>query len=333
MKNCVHCQQAIQDEAKKCYHCGMWQNNNAKQDILSHIRGSEQLRFGGGVGKSMGIFMTANVGIMLVLMIIVRLFDPTAGIGTAFVLLLFGCAIPFVMLFFSKALLKWQYDIRILDAEHANEQEKFLLDLVQTLASRVNLPKVPEVGIYESEEMNAFATGASKSDSMIAFSSGLLQSMDQKSIAGVAAHETAHIANGDMLTMTLLQSLINIAVIVIDFALRQMDWYEELCKKSRLLASIVSFAIVNVLFLLGDLVLLWFSRHREFEADATAASLVGNDAMESALQQLMDDSHLGDTVDPNSPAAAMMISAPPAWTDILSTHPALERRIEKLKSK
>ncbi len=330
MKKCVNCSKEIQDNAVKCRYCGEWQRKDSPE-MLENIRKANKISLGGGLGKSMGLFMAANVGVMLVLMAVVRVFDPGAGFGTAILLLLIGGAIPFGMLFLSKFLAKCMYDIRIITAEEAaDEQEKYLLSLVQTLADRANLPAVPEVGIYESDEMNAFATGASQKNSMIAFSSGLLKKMNKDEIAGVAAHETAHIANNDMLTMTLLQGLVNVFVIVIDFALEQMDWYEELCKKSRFLSWIVHFIIVNVLFLLGDLVLLWFSRHREFAADATAASLVGRDTMALALHSLTLDENAGSETAADAPAAAMMISAPAGWADVLSTHPSLERRIEAL---
>lgn len=332
MKNCVHCQKEIQGEARKCRYCGNWQEENKDDSsaVLEKIRQSRSLHFGGGLGKSMGLFMAANVGIMVVLMIIVRIIDPEAGIETAIFLLLMGAVIPFIFLYFSKPLIKWQLDVRTANPEVP--EEKYIVDLVAALSERANLPAVPEVGIYDDEEMNAFATGASKNDSLIAFSSGLLKNLDKDSLAGVAAHETAHIANGDMLTMTLLESLVNIAVIVIDFALRQMEWYEELEKKSRLVSFVVHFILVNILFCIGNLILLWFSRHREFEADATAASLVGNEAMAGALRKLMDDERAGTSVTADSPMAAMMISAPPSWIDILSTHPSLERRIERLKA-
>lgn len=301
--------------------------------IVERIRAVSQARIGGGLGRSMGIFMAANAGIMIVLTMIAHAVDPKFGLGTFLLLLLLGCAVPFLTLFFSKSILKSQYGIEPLTHENAkDEKSRFLVTLVETLSRRAGLPAVPEVGVYESNEMNAFATGATKRDAMIAFSSALVKEMDEESIAAVAAHETAHIANGDMLTMTLLQGLVNIAVIVIDFALRQMDWYDEMRKKSRFLADLVHFLVVNVLFLLGDLVLLWFSRHREFEADATAASLVGSNAMAGALEKLKDDPHAGETIPSNDPAAAMAISAPEAWLDLFSTHPSLERRIERLKT-
>ena len=221
-------------------------------------------------------------------------------------------------------------DIVICTTAQTDEEARELLTLVGALAEKARLPVLPEVGIYPAEEMNAFATGSSKSDAMIAFSQGLLDHMDEESIAGVAAHETAHIANGDMLTMTLLTGLVNIGVMIIDFAMRQMDWYDELRDKSKTLAFIVHVVLVNLLFFVGNLLLLWFSRHREFEADETAASLVGNASMSGALKRLMEDDNIGTLTEAGEPIAAMMISAPSAWCDFFSTHPSLERRIQHL---
>ncbi len=106
MKSCIYCNKGILDEARKCRYCGKWQTQEDVTAIFNRIRSSSQIRLGGGFGKSMGIFMAANVGVMIILMIIVRIFDPHAGIGTAIFLLLIGSVVPFVMLFFSKSLLK-----------------------------------------------------------------------------------------------------------------------------------------------------------------------------------------------------------------------------------
>lgn len=335
-KACVGCGQTILFAAKKCRYCGTWQEPSANRvvdnlSVLERIRRSREVCIGGGFGKSMGLFVLANCGVMAVLTVAFSAVDPDAGIGTFFLLLCFGFALPVLSLLFSKTLAVWRYDIKIINPEQPeNEQERYLLALIGALAEKGRLPALPEVGIYPAEEMNAFATGSSKSDAMIAFSQGLLDHMDEESIAGVAAHETAHIANGDMLTMTLLTGLVNIGVMIIDFAMRQMDWYDELRDKSKTLAFIVHVILVNLLFFVGNLLLLWFSRHREFEADETAASLVGNASMSGALKRLMEDDNIGTLTEAGEPIAAMMISAPPAWCDFFSTHPSLERRIQHL---
>ena len=199
------------------------------------------------------------------------------------------------------------------------------------LADRAGLPVVPEVGVFKSAEVNAFATGSSRSDALIAFSSGLLERMGEAEVAAVTAHETAHIANGGMLTMTLLESLVNAAVILVDFAISLSDWYEDLEERIGWLSIIVRFAIVNVLMLGGNLVLLWFSRHREFEADEVAARLTGADAMVGVLRKLEAEETSETPTRADNPAAAMSFSAPPGWCDMFSTHPSCERRIAHLE--
>ncbi len=331
MKICQHCQKKIQDEAKLCRYCRKPQKLHG-QSLLADLRTKSRLSPEGGLGKSMKVFMAANSAIVLSIILLTEVIDPRHGMLAGFFVLLLGCSIPFVMLLLSKTLAKWEYSIKIINpVTPANDQEKFLLELVAVLAERAGLPQVPEVGIYQSCEPNAFATGVSKSDAMIAFSSALVEKLSQDELAAVAAHETAHITNGDMLTMTLLEGLINAIVIAISFAIQQTDWYQDKRKESKFLAAIIRFAIVNVLLLAGELVLLWFSRHREFEADELAARLVSSEAMSSALQRLEEDESMGVTTEAGTPTAAMMIIAPPAWTDIFSTHPATERRIRHLE--
>lgn len=335
-KTCIRCGRTILPAAQKCRYCGMWQEKSVGSvdvslpvlDRIGHVR---RVRIGGGFGKSMGLFMLANCGVMVVLTIVFGMVGSKGGIGMFFLLCGFGFVLPVIALLFSKALAIRSYDIKILNTEKPeNAKERYLLALVAALAEKIDLPAVPEVGIYPAEEMNAFATGSSKSDALIAFSRGLLEQMDEESLAGVAAHEIAHIANGDMLTMTLLTGLVNIGVMIIDFAMRQMDWYDELREKSKILAFVMHVVLVNLLFFVGNLLMLWFSRHREFEADATAASLVGASSMEKALQRLVTDGYSGTSTEAGEPIAAMMISMPPTWCDLFSTHPSLERRILRL---
>jgi heat shock protein HtpX len=202
----------------------------------------------------------------------------------------------------------------------------WVYSMVEELSKKAGLPVVPEVGIYASPEVNAFATGPSKRRSLVAFSSGLLNSMSRNEVEGVAAHEIAHIENGDMVTMTLLQGVVNAFVM---FFARAISWAisQNVKEESRATTSyMVTILLEIVLGILGMLVVAAFSRHREFRADNGGARYAGRQDMIAALERLASNTRLYD----KQPAmAAFKISGGPgAW---FSTHPPLEKRIEALR--
>jgi heat shock protein HtpX len=188
---------------------------------------------------------------------------------------------------------------------------------------------LPEVGVYESPEVNAFATGPSKSRSLVAVSSGLMRSMRQDEIEGVVAHEVAHIANGDMVTMALLQGVINAFVM---FAARVIAHLVTRSGDER--GGGMYFLVVIVLQIalgiLGSLVTSWFSRQREFRADRGGATLAGRDRMIGALRRLASNRELVDTR--HEALATMKINGAGRWMVFFHTHPPIEARIAALEN-
>jgi heat shock protein HtpX len=186
---------------------------------------------------------------------------------------------------------------------------------------------MPEVGVYDSPEVNAFATGPSKSRSLVAVSSGLLRGMRREEVEGVLAHEVAHIANGDMVTMTLLQGVMNAFVMflarAIAFGMRSSD------SRNSGGSYLVVFALEIVLGILGSMVTAWFSRHREFRADYGGATLAGREKMIGALRRLAANRELVDTR--HEALATMKINGTRGWMVFFSTHPPLEHRIAALE--
>ena len=188
---------------------------------------------------------------------------------------------------------------------------------------------MPEVGVYDSPEVNAFATGPSKSRSLVAVSTGLLRSMRHEEVEGVLAHEIAHIQNGDMVTMTLIQGVVNAFVMffarIIANIVRQM--VDE--RISHLVFFAVTLVLDILLGILGMMVVAWFSRAREFRADAGGAALAGKSKMIGALQRLMQNKELVDNSQPQ--LATMKINGGKGFMSLISTHPPLEVRIAALQ--
>lgn len=298
--------------------------------IVQEIRNKGFLEIRSNKSKIFGWFALANAAVILSLTIIFQGISPNV-----FLFLLFlGSIFPLISLFFSKWLAKKAHNIRIIKpGECYSESELQLYRLVESLSERAGLGAVPEVGIYDSEDMNAFATGKSKKDSIVAFSSALLTQMDDPSVAGVAAHEIAHIANGDMLTLALVQSVVNAVILLITLPMNLLKIAALLNENVGVLGywliSIAKIVATVVLVFLGNLVVKAFSRHREFQADKLAASLVSKDYMIQALSTLKEDTY----VPPKEQLAyaAFKINSPAAWMDIFSTHPALDRRIKALE--
>lgn len=303
--------------------------------------------------RRFGFFIMLNFVIMLTLGVIYSLisgvfFPPDEygrstnnGLAPLLVFsLLWGFGGAFISLFMSKFLAKRMFRLKMLDAGTSMGAEREVLTLVQNLSRNAGLPNTPEVGIYDSPEMNAFATGPSRRNSLVAVSTGLLNSMDRNQLEGVLAHEVAHIANGDMVTMTLLQGVINsfvlfFARIVSRLVASSMSSNNE--RGSYWLEFALSQVFQIIFGMLGMIVLSFYSRAREFRADQGGARFASKDKMVSALQALQKQVGLraNGPVDGDAEGAfaSFKISNRKVGglTALFSTHPPLEVRIARLQ--
>lgn len=248
--------------------------------------------------------------------------------------LIWGMTGAFISLFLSKFIAKMSMGVVIINPKNATQNERYLLDMIHSLAKRAGLTKMPEVGIYHSPELNAFATGPGKNHSLVAVSSGLLNNLNRDEIEAVVGHEISHIANGDMVTMTLVQGVINsfamflsrIAAYAASVAMSRDD--EKSGEFSHMIYYLFTFVFDILFTMLGSILVASYSRWREYRADAGGARLAGRDKMIAALQRLKAGV---DIVDERAPAlAAFKISHHPAWLDIFSTHPPIDKRIARL---
>jgi len=247
---------------------------------------------------------------------------------------IWGMAGSFISLLLSRFMAKMAMGVVLINPKTANPQERSLLDLVYGFARRLGFSTMPEVGIYTSPELNAFATGPSKNKALVAVSSGLLNSMNRDEVEAVIGHEMTHVANGDMVTMTLLQGVINaftlflsrVLAYAISMALSRNNEKSE--GPSYLVYNLLIIVFDILLTILGSIVVAAFSRWREYRADAGGARLAGRDKMIAALKRLERGVNLQDD---RAPAmAAYKISSRDGWLALFSSHPPLEKRIERL---
>jgi len=291
------------------------------------------------MAKRIGLFVGVNLLIVLTITTVTSLLGiqpylSSRGINLqalAVFCLLWGFGGAFISLAISRMTAKWMMGVNVIDPMTRDSSERWLIDKVQTLAKGAKLPAMPQVGIYDSEEVNAFATGPTKARALVAVSTGLLQRMNNSEAEGVLGHEVAHIANGDMVTMALVQGVVNAFVM---FFARIIAWsvsqfFDEDKRHWVHFAAVFLFEIV--FSILGMFVVAAFSRAREYRADAGGATLAGRANMIAGLKKLKRTLELTDDSQPS--LATMKISSGKssglmAW---LSTHPDLDDRIRRLE--
>jgi heat shock protein HtpX len=288
------------------------------------------------MAKRVALFLVTNLAIVLTVSVILNLLGVGRYVGPngidlgrlAIFCFVWGMAGAMISLLISRWMAKRSTGMQLVDGRTGDATADWLYRTVEELTRKANLP-MPEVGIYPSQEVNAFATGPSKSRSLVAVSSGLLRSMSRNEVEGVLAHEVAHIANGDMVTMTLLQGIVNAFVMflarIIAFALTSRGGRED--SRNGAPSFMLIWMLELVLGVIGMIVVSWFSRQREFRADHGGATLAGKADMLAALRRLGANRGL---IDPSHQAlATMKISG--KWTGLFSTHPPLEQRIAVLE--
>ena len=280
------------------------------------------------------LFLATNIAVMVVASIVFNLlglnkFTAQYGVDYGGMLVfcaLFGFGGAFVSLALSKWMAKRSTGAYVIE-QPRNEMEKWLVDTVRRQAEKSGIG-MPEVAIYDAPEMNAFATGMSRNNALVAVSTGLLRQMDRREVEAVLAHEVGHVANGDMVTLTLIQGVVN--TFVMFFARIIGNIIDRVVFKNEEgpgIAYFVSVMVLEIVFgILASFVVAWFSRRREFRADAAGASLEGREAMIAALARLKtmhEPSSLPKEI------AAFGISG--GIGKLLASHPPLDERIEALR--
>ncbi len=290
--------------------------------------------------KRIVLFLATNLAVVLVLSIVLNLLGVGRGgvsagginIGQLLVFsVVVGFAGSFISLLMSKPMAKWSTGARVITQPN-NSTEQWLIATVRQLSERAGI-KMPDVAVYDGAP-NAFATGAFKNSALVAVSTGLLESMNREEVEAVLGHEIAHVANGDMVTLTLIQGVVNTFVV---FLARVVGFFVDKVvlrgnsDRGPGIGYMVTVFVCEIVFgLVASMIVAWFSRQREFRADAGSAKLLGNAGpMQRALARL---GGLAPGALPGNMTASGISAGPGGWGALFSTHPPMEARIAALQA-
>ena len=299
--------------------------------------------------KRIFLFLLTNILVITTISIILNLlgfrgFLTESGIDY-YALMLFclvwGMGGAFISLALSKTMAKMFMRVKIIKGASGSRIESELVNKVHTLSRKAGLSKMPEVGIYESDDINAFATGMSRNSSLVAVSTGLLSKLDEDEVEGVLGHEVAHIANGDMVTLALIQGVVNAFTMflarIIAYAITSLSRSDDDGGGIGYFSYYITVFILDILFaILGSIVVCYFSRIREYKADLGGAELAGKSKMISALKRLQSTlpqyrTQKQESTKTKDAFATMQISNRHKLFGLFSTHPPLEDRIKRLQ--
>lgn len=289
--------------------------------------------------KRIFLFVVTNLAIMLVLSVTARILGVDRilnanGLNMGALLVfaaLFGFGGSFISLLMSKWIAKTSTGARVIDRP-SNAVEQWLVDTVRRQAQQAGIG-MPEVAIYDGPEINAFATGANRNNALVAVSTGLLNNMSREEAEAVLGHEVSHVANGDMVTLTLIQGVVNTFVIFISRVIgnlvdKAVFKTENGAGPAYYITSIVAELVLGIL---ASIIVMWFSRQREFRADAGGAQLAGRDKMIAALQRLKAN-HEPSTLPEGAKAFGISGKGGGGLAALFLSHPPLDERIEALRS-
>ena len=278
------------------------------------------------------LFLATNMAVLALVSIVMSILgvNPQQFGGLLIMAALFGFGGSIISLMVSKWMAKRATGAHVIETPR-NEAEQWLVTTVRRQAEAAGIG-MPEVAIYDAPEINAFATGANRNNALVAVSTGLLRAMNRDEAEAVLAHEVSHVANGDMVTMALLQGVLNTFVIVLSRVIgRAIDGYLGNRDGYGIGYYLGVFVLDMIFGLFASMIAMWFSRHREFRADAGGAALAGKPKMIAALERLAQ-SHGASTLPKQVAAFGISGGVGSGLKRLLMSHPPLEERIAALRN-